>query len=61
MDVTLKDTAQQQVTRTMLAHLYLLINIFTNNIKETKNWTELSNGAIVAEKDLKQGKIINGQ
>ena len=37
VDTTLKDTAQQQMASTMVAPLYLLINIFTNNFKEAKN------------------------
>ena len=42
----------------MVAHLYLLINIFTNNIQETTNWTKLPDGTTVAEEDVKQGKIV---
>ena len=57
VDVTLKDTVTHQMTRTMVAHLYLLINILTNNICETINWTELPDGTIVAEEDVKQRKM----
>ena len=54
----LNDKAQQQVTKTTIAHLYLLINIFTNNIQMATKWTELPNGETVAEEDLEQGKLI---
>ena len=56
--MTLKDEAQQQIAKTMTAHLHLLINIYTNNMKQTKNWKKLPNGEIVAKKDLSQGKIV---
>ena len=42
----------------MTAHLYLLINIFTNDIKKVEKWTELPVGEIVAKKDINQGKIL---
>ena len=40
VDESLKDEAQQQMAWTMVAHLYLLINIFTNNIQTVTKWTK---------------------
>ena len=36
----------------------LLINIFTNEMQEVKDWTDPSDGTRIADKDTKQGKII---
>ena len=58
VDKTLNDKAQQQVAKTMMAHLYLLTNIFTNNIQIAKKWKELPNGEKVAQEELKQGKVV---
>ena len=58
VDTALKDEAQQQMAKTMVAHLHLLINTFTNNIQPVTDWTELPNGMLVVKEDLQQGKIV---
>ena len=54
----LKDAAQQQISKMMVSHLYLLINIFTNNIAQPNNWIKLPNGQTIAKEDIEQGKIL---
>ena len=58
VNTNLNDNAQQQISKMMVAHLHLLINIFTNTIKQPDNWTELPGNLKVATEDLEQGKII---
>ena len=42
----------------MLAHLYLLIIIFTNHRQELTSWVELRDGTKAAAQDIKQGKLV---
>ena len=42
----------------MIAHLYLVINIFSNNINKPNQWIQLTNGLNIAKEDIEQGKII---
>ena len=54
----LNDAAQQQISKMMVAHMYLLINTFTNTIKQPQEWIQLLNKTIIAREDMTQGKIV---
>ena len=54
----LTDIAVTQVTRVMIAHIYLLINIFPNKIYEPKNWTQMPDNTMLATEDLEAGEIV---
>ena len=58
ISINLTDIAVAQVTRMMIAHLYLLINVFTNRIYEPEKWTQLPDNTTLATEDLEAGKIV---
>ena len=58
VNTRLKDNAQQQMEKLMIAHIYLLINVFTNHITKPTSWTKLSIGITVATQDIEWGKLM---
>ena len=58
VNTDLNDSAQQQASKTMMAHLQILINMFTNTVQHPDNWTQLPNDLKMATEDLEQGKIV---
>ena len=54
----LQETAHNQITRMLVAHIFLLINTYTNCITIPKEWITLPNNSTIAKEDLQQGKIV---
>ena len=46
------DSAQQQASKMIVAHLHLSINMFTNTMKQPDSWTKLPDNLKMATKDL---------